>query len=55
MNNLNEKEQLIIKTMIEDKIEALEKQKSKVKDVRIYTYFDNQITDLRKILNKISK
>lgn len=55
MNNLSEKEQLIIKTMIEDKIEALEKQKSKVKDVMIYSYFDNQITDLRKILNKISK
>lgn len=55
MNNLSEKEQLIIKTMIEDKIEALEKQKSQVKVALIYAHFDNQITDLRKILNKISK
>ena len=54
MNNINEKEQLIIKTMIEDKIAKLEKAKSQVKVVAEYVNLDNQIFDLRRILNKIS-
>lgn len=55
MNNLNEKEQLIIKSMIEDKIAELEKVKSQVKIVKDYVTLDNALIDLRKILNKISK
>lgn len=55
MNNLSEKEQLIIKTMIEDKIAELEKAKSQVKIVKDYLALDNTLIDLRKILNKISK
>lgn len=55
MENLSEKEQLIIKTMIENKINELEKEKSQVKIVKDYLALDNALIDLRKILNKISK
>lgn len=55
MNNLTEKEQLIIKTMIENKINELEKKKSKVKTATDYIALDNYCYDLRRIMCKISK
>lgn len=55
MNNLTEKEQLIIKSLIADKIHELENKKSEVKSTFDYTVLEGQITTYRKILNKISK
>lgn len=55
MNNLNEKEQLIIKSMIEDKISEAEKAKSEAKTTREYLICADKADDLRKILNKIEQ
>jgi hypothetical protein len=55
MNNINEKEQLIIKTLIESKIEEIEKAKKNTKVVMVYVQLDQQAINLRKILNKIEQ
>ena len=53
MNNLTEKEQLILKTIIEDKINEIENEKKNVKVVMDYVALDNKAINLRKILNKV--